>query len=1040
MINQLRAVLLLLIISTCVIGASAQNAYDNIWFDRLTVDDGLAQSAVHCIEKDKYGYVWMGTRGGLSRYDGYGFVNFMRDPDDSTTISNSAVYSILEDDANLWVGTSSGLNLYDRASEAFIRFTDPSLDKNNIHLISKLNSDTLLLGTQNGTFFFSKSVFNLVKSPIADSLTASIIFSRTEGDDTDIFGTENGLIIRKGTSHHAIDLGAAIHALYIDKNGWIWAGGSPKSLFKISPDFSTINKLKVSDGSYYVTDIIGDSSDSLIVAGGSLDIYDLQGNLVKQYKHNPDRSNSLSRDNILDVFLDEEGVIWAGTNGYGANRFDPNISRLQLVNNSTSPNFNLAAEYVTSVFTSNDNDILIGTSSGLNLYNVSSNSMSLIDPREVGVIHDSRSRIFVLSSIHDVKVYDVNSLRKTREFIVENMRGPRTAFATDSDLWIGAQAGLIRYNLRTGDEQIFIEKPQDFSAQTEDWITALAWMDSKFIVGTSQGVRLFDPSDPGNTIRVPALQSLDGMYVKCVTVSNQGVVWIGTWGDGLFRWDPRDDSLEQFSRANGLPDDVVYGILEDHEGLLWLSSNNGLTRYHTQYGYFFRIGMEYGLQSAEFNTGAYFSSASDIMYFGGVKGLNYFHPSAFKRNENVPETIVTGIYINNELQTGAQLDPENPRPVMELQSLELPYKDNMLRIDLLSTNQTHSEHNTYAYYLENLDDDYRYVRDIRYANYSSLPPGEYTFKAKSANNDGIWDDTPIEIKVTVNPPYWQTWWFRSLIIVLILIGAFLAYRSRIRYLKRNQVLLRKLVKERTQELEETIQSLKDTQKQLIYSEKMASLGILSAGIGHEINNPLNFIKNGASAMEEELKRHEFDKPEVIKPFLEIINSGVQRATNIVRSLSHFSRQGERNDEPCDIHEILDNCIVILQNKIKSKVEVEKDLDPAVQSVPGNEGKLHQAFLNIISNAIQSIDKTGSITIKTQENKRQVSVAISDTGSGIEEADISKLGEPFFTTKAPGDGVGLGLFITYAIIEEHRGRITVDTEVGTGTTFTIFLNK
>lgn len=254
--------------------------------------------------------------------------------------------------------------------------------------------------------------------------------------------------------------------------------------------------------------------------------------------------------------------------------------------------------------------------------------------------------------------------------------------------------------------------------------------------------------------------------------------------------------------------------------------------------------------------------------------------------------------------------------------------------------------------------------------------------------------------------------------------------------KNNRLLQQKrdLVK-LNQKLTEQHETLKKAQRQLIQSEKMASIGFLSAGIGHEINNPLQFIKSGVDGMLSELEKNDYDlKP--VEPFIVAINEGVGRASGIVKSLSHFSRQSTKMNEQCDIHNILDNCLSILNNKIRYKAQVIKHYHQDNIVIIGNEGKLHQAFLNLIANAEQAIERDGVIEVWTKVNKRLIQVGVKDNGQGIDDYNLSKIHDPFFTTKEPGVGTGLGLAITYQIIEEHHGLIDIESNKGTGTEFTI----
>ncbi len=249
-------------------------------------------------------------------------------------------------------------------------------------------------------------------------------------------------------------------------------------------------------------------------------------------------------------------------------------------------------------------------------------------------------------------------------------------------------------------------------------------------------------------------------------------------------------------------------------------------------------------------------------------------------------------------------------------------------------------------------------------------------------------------------------------------------------LERTQELGRK-----NQELEEGYQKLKTTQQQLIKAEKMASLGILSAGIGHEINNPLNFIKHGAISLKEQLQSNndmvDYDQ------YFQVIEEGVNRASTIVMGLSHFSRTGEAMDEECDLHQVLDNSLTLLTNRLKSKsIEIVKSYAADPRVIAGNEGKLHQVFTNIITNAEQAILKKGTIRLSSSNQQNRVVIEIADSGTGMDRSTLQKITDPFFTTKSPGEGTGLGLFICQMIIDEHDAQMEVFSEIGGGTTFVL----
>lgn len=249
-------------------------------------------------------------------------------------------------------------------------------------------------------------------------------------------------------------------------------------------------------------------------------------------------------------------------------------------------------------------------------------------------------------------------------------------------------------------------------------------------------------------------------------------------------------------------------------------------------------------------------------------------------------------------------------------------------------------------------------------------------------------------------------------------------------------LYRRALNRKNMALQTSYLELQATSQKLIESEKMASLGIMSAGVAHEINNPLNFIKGGIEVLSRQLSQ-----ANDIKPYVQAINEGVSRASSIVSSLAHFSRTTPSMKEICDLHEIVDNCLIMLNHKLKYKVEVIRNYEEKGDvKILGNEGKLHQAILNILSNAEQSIKEKGTITISSYADRDSLKLIISDTGCGIAPEDLSKIRDPFFTTKIPGEGTGLGLSITYKVIEEHHGSISVESEVGSGTSFHVTFHE
>ncbi len=1021
-------------------------------FDRISVNDGLVQSAVHDIIEDRYGYIWFGTRGGLSRYDGTEFVNYVKDDQDSTSISNSSIWSLLEwEDGDLWIGTSGGLNRFDRTSQKFDLYFHTDLSNNNIWSIHEWNRDSLLIGTQMGVFLVSISTKDIVRSRHLLPMDSLSVFSIVERNDGSIlFGTNNGIYVFEDESLGHYQVGS-VRSLHEDHIGRIWIIGSGKILV-LGSDLKEIqNEWPVSIGEAKVK-IVSNTRNQIIVGGGGIRIYGMEGDLLQTFKNNTEKPYSISANSITSVCIDKNGIYWFGTNGYGINKYDPRIPLIGYLGSDLGTKSALTSDYISSVYTPDDTMVWIGTNSGLNLHNMKVKESKRIRLNYVEYVGGKGKEVWV-ALFQTLLRYDGISGELKDEYQIERLRRTRAIVKDEKGyLWIGCELGIVILDPESYKYKIIVPPSTSQRRQTEDWITAIAPFDSQtMLVGSVDGIFTVDIQSEELIVdsSYEFQDHFQDVYIKSINPVSNDQIWFGTWGDGAFKFDKANGSIKKFTRSDGLPDDVVYGIIEDDQGYLWMSTNRGLSRYDPRKNSFFNVDVSYGLQSEEFNTTAYFKSINNNLYFGGIAGLNYFDPSKFIENTRPPETIITKLTINGQTMTGFDLGYS--KPIMEIDTLRLEYYQNMLEVEFKGSNMTLSKFNNYAYYLENLEDNWNEVGNRQFGTYTSIPPGEYILNVKSSNNDGYWDPDPAQLVIQISPPFWQTIWFRIMVFSLILILVYTLYRTRIRYLRRTQRMLEQQVTQRTEalnqsnsqlnktneELSKTIEELHDAQEQLIQTEKMASLGVLSAGVGHEINNPLNYIKNGVSSLENELRRNPEFISNRMEKFLEIINDGVSRTSGIVRSLSHFSRQGGKLDEECDLHDIIDNCLVILHNKIKRRIKLEKEYSRNEAKITGSEGKLHQAILNILSNAEQAIGESkGIIRIETVTDNNSVKVIIQDSGIGIRKKDLNRISDPFFTTKPPGVGTGLGLSIAYNIVDEHQGSVKVSSKVGEGSVFTL----
>jgi signal transduction histidine kinase len=552
-----------------------------------------------------------------------------------------------------------------------------------------------------------------------------------------------------------------------------------------------------------------------------------------------------------------------------------------------------------------------------------------------------------------------------------------------------------------------------------------------------------------------------------------GNLWFGTLGGGLCRFHPEKETFRAYTEKDGLINNTIYSIQEDDHENLWLGTNKGLSRFSPRTEAFINYDVSDGLQSNQFaagylNTGASFKGKDGTLYFGGISGLNVFDPSKLQSNRFVPPVNITQFKLFDKLVPGKN----------EAKKIQLDYDQNFFSFEFAALNYSNSSRNKYAYQLAGIDKDWVYSGTRRLASYTEVVPGKYIFRVKGSNNDGIWNEEGTSIQIIIYPPWWRSWWAYALYALAIVGGiwAFIEYRSR--RLKQEKRELEQKVAERTTEveaqkteieaqrdhLENALMHLKTIQTQLIQKEKMASLGEVTAGIAHEIQNPLNFINNFSEVSFElldELKQEAFadHKTEVLaisddlQRNLEKIHNHGKRADAIVKGMLQHSRSASGEKQPTDINALTDEYLKLSYHgmRVKNKdfhAALITDFDEKLGIVEVVPQELGRVLLNLFNNAFYATKEKRKvllngyqpeIKVTTHQLNGTVEIKVRDNGTGIPDAVKNKIFQPFFTTKPTGEGTGLGLSLSYDIITKgHAGDIRVETEEGEYTAFTILL--
>ncbi|MEE8240825.1 MAG: two-component regulator propeller domain-containing protein, partial [Nitrospirales bacterium] len=752
---------------------------------------------------------------------------------------------------------------------------------------------------------------------------------------------------------------------------------------------------------------------------------------------------SLSSNVIFSIYEDAEGIFWIGTVSGKLYRVDPSAATGDSGQARSTPaplamSIRLQTNYIQGLYEDREGMIWAGCCAG---------ALYRLDPETGAVLQH-----------YAYDPDDPSSLNSTVTFTIYE--------DTEGMLWVGtAFGGLNRLDAATDTFTRYLHDENDPRSLAGDFVVPIyedrggtLWVGSYLDGGLSR----YDRAEDRFTT------FLDGMSLNALYEDSQGRFWVGTWGQGLLLFDRDSGTITtSFTTADGLPNNIIGDILEDDQGVLWIVTAAGLSRFDPTSLDMVNLTEADGFPNTLRNPepDQFLKSRSGAFLLGGNRGVTIVMPDQITTNLHAPEVVVTGLQVLDEpLQEG-----------WRSASARLAYHRNDLTFTYVGLHFAQPEKNRYAYQLEGYDREWRQVGTERTARYTSLEPGDYVFRVKAANGDGVWSETEASIQVIILPPWWRTTWAYLLYGLLFAAGVFAAARfQRQRLIRKEREKARERELEQAREIEQAHaelqqahQHLKATQGQLIQSEKMASLGALTAGIAHEIKNPLNFVNNFAEVNEELLDEVEEELAEnpdlrvadiaetlsMMKLNASKIHEQGQRADGIVQSMMQHASGGAGEREQTDVNALVEEYVNLAYHGKRAQtpafnVEIVRDYDERVGRVLLVPQEVGRVLVNLLSNAFDAVhEKAVSsngvyepvVTISTRRKGDTVEICVCDNGPGVPETVREKIFEPFFTTKPTGSGTGLGLSLSYDIVTQgHGGTLTVDSTEGEGAIFVIML--
>lgn len=1043
----------------CHLGFAIQN---ELSFDSFSQENGLPNNQIQCIYQDHKGWMWFGTSQGLSRFDGYQFVNYLHSPHDSVGFSGTLVRVICEDrKGNLLIGTENGgLNVYNRELE---KFNHPY--KNDPFFKSRAISVNDIKEDQKGNLWLGTSI-NLV---MIDSLGSVHPVSKESDDDPNSFwsdfvrvlqfdntgklwvGTNEGVFIydpevkiierlnlpfEKGDTDE-------IWEIFLDIDGSMWIGTYSNGAFIVDPISRSIKKVNL-DGDYERTETVktisqGAFGNYWIGTRGGLFIYNKTKGVTGFYRHDEREPTSIINSSLLDIMHDNRGETWIGTRG-GLSLLAKSKQRFHSFGSHPSDNKFLNSSIVYGFWIDKQENIWIATEDGgVNIYHPKTETFTYLmadanNPNTVSrncikaFLDDKKGNLWIGTFLGGIDVLnletgkythyrndpsDPNSLsdNKVYDFLLDN----------EGYIWIGTTSGIDRFDPKS---KKFTHFSQLAGEEQVNWIE----MDSynNIWIGAPDEIVIYNPGSKD----IKRFTEHSRSFYE----DSKGRCWITTLDRGIAQYSSIDGPIRYFDKEDGLSNNQALCILEDNDHFLWISTSNGLSKFNPETNMFQNYTSKDGLRNNQFTYGAAYKSNAGDLLFGSISGFNIFNPSEVKVDDSEVPVVLTDLKVfNRKVEITSGKKSILKKSISETDHLIFNYSENVFTLEFAALNYVSSSSNQYSYFLEGFDKEWNEPSYSRTATYTNLDPGEYTFHVKRILPGASDTNNELKVLITILPPYWKTQWFR--LLVLVIIGGLI-------YLLIQFFLNREKIK--TELIIERMKARK------LHELDMLKLKFFT-NISHEIRTPLTLIL----APLEKLISHKMP-PEEVQSHLDIMYRNTKHLDRLINQLLDFRKlesgnlklellQGDIVSYVSGIVHSFDSYaeekeIHLKFNTLKKRLMAQFDAD-----------KIEKILNNLLSNAFKFTGKGGKISVNlslvfdsneddiSTENpdKEFIEISVRDTGTGISQSNTSKIFNRFFQVneQAVHTGAGIGLAFVKELVALHNGKIFVESKPGKGSKFT-----
>lgn len=1044
-------IVLILTLPFCLLGQEKT-------FQYFTTIEGLSHNTVFDIEQDQNGFIWIATGEGLNRYDSYGFKIYYSNKSDHSIPSNEVRSLLVTRFGKLFIGTTEGLCLFNPEYDNFSQIYYEGRSLGNVLDILETSKNKIIITSETGVYYSTKDGQIRERLPLGsgmlglaeDSLGNFWCFKRQRLFKFD----EKGKVLKtfhvnpKGLPQY---IPSSIVTITVDSRNRLWIGtfrDGPVLLSAQSENFRRI-PIDVRTGKahpMHFARAIEETPDGKFWIGTEkgLFIYDIKKKNFEHYLQSFDPTIASINDNaIYKIFRSRENIMWLGTYFGGLNFHEPVSTGFKKMKPGVKAD-ELKGKALSQIIKAPDGNLWIATEdAGIAILNRDKATFRhILNDQKQGNIQINNN-IHALAIDREKNIWSGNFFGGINRidpsnFQVQNFShtpgNPQSLinnfvfslyFDSTDRLWIGTMNGVDQFDKKT--ERFTRFKPDIFRGRFIYDIFQDHQQNFWFCTNDNSGLFRYNPTkDEVSHYQKDSVPNLHCNSFISHLIDSRGKLWFGSRGGGLVLFDPITEQFKTYNMDDGLPNNVIYGILEDKLNNLWLTSNKGISKFNYITGEIRNFTVDHGLVGNQFNYKSYFKSEDGTMFFGAVNGLTYFHPSQIKTYESEPEIHFTNFRLFNE--------PVRPGEKSALQKdidltehITLKYHQNVISFDFIALDFHSRGKNNFYYYMDGFESTWQSAGKHQSVTYTNLPPGDYHFRIKATNIYNFPNQQARSIKITILPPLWRTHWAYMAYVFLLTMVVFLLYRfNEIRHREKMALKIEKIEKEKLREL---------------HQHKINFFTYIS----HEFKTPLTIILASLDAF--------FAGDKIPEPYanrLISLKRNVLRLQFLINQLMDFRKIETDHAVPNlqygnvvqFLRELFDAFSTLFKKKELEYIFTSQHESLYIQFDPD---KFEKIVSNLLSNAFKYTPEYGEITFRietTQEgNHPFLTLIVADTGIGMTEDQITKVFNLFYKIENDENeyqGSGIGLTLTQSLVKFLNGSIDIQSKPGEGTSFTVKL--